>query len=292
MKKLTLLLFIVSCIFLVNAQDLPAPVYSKWIRDKDGNLDLVYANKDYCDYYIVCTNGTITDVYPGFNVIQRLSRYSSVYDKYRNMARYKYTFYKGRFPDKLNPDFIYALPIRQGDSTNYIIKDINNYIDSNKVSILVFSIKSLDTIYAARSGIVCLDNPRGLDLTRTKAIKTSILIYHRDYSFAQYSELSKILVKPGEKVKVGQAIGCASKANADKEYSQLLFSIFFLDKNKFNEAKESKYTNILPVFHTQNKGDIKPEEKQTYISELTDEIQTQEMSKKEKKKFEKQKAHK
>jgi hypothetical protein len=118
----------------------------------------------------------------------------------------------------------------------------------------------------------------------------SILVYHQDYSFSEYIGFSKIFVAAGEKIKVGQPIGKALKTKADDiEYTRLSLAVFFLDKNKFKDDQGSRFTHISPVFHTTD-GDTKLEENKNYISELSETVLTQEMSTREKKKFEKQKA--
>ena len=84
-------------------------------------------------------------------------------------------------------------------------------------------------------------------------------------------------------VMTGQPIGIAGVLGVSISY-------FFLDNNKFdaNGFLGYPYSHFTPVFRT-DKGDVKLEEKTTYKSATDDELIMLEMSKREKKKFQKQK---
>ena len=117
-----------------------------------------------------------------------------------------------------------------------------------------------------------------------------IIVYHNDGSFSEYSGFEKPLVYPGENVKLGQPIA----VNTGKIFPKTVtFAVYYLDKNKVQNAETgNKYSHLVPVFHTLNAGDIKLEEETTYIGEINDHLITQEMSAKQKKRYEKNQAKK
>ena len=286
MKKISLLLF--ALIYAVSnvawGQQNPfAPVQSKW-EVVGTNVELNYHNSDYCDYYLVSSRNKELWVRPGLNNLVRVPREYAA--KYRNDPTFlpsHFSTCKGYFPDKLNPDFLYALPVKSGDSTMYTLD-----AQMNRLTCL-FRTAALDTIYAVRGGIVCKNETQGL---RNNQINLengkTLLVYHLDRSFALYGNFSKTFVREGEKISVGQAIGLSAKN------SRIAISVFFLDKNKFKGGKPAglPHTYFNPVFQTANAGNVKLEEGKTYVAQLTDEVLTQEMSKHEKSKYEKKKAGK
>ena len=71
----------------------------------------------------------------------------------------------------------------------------------------------------------------------------------------------------------------------------LLFSVYFLDKNKLKDNNiGNKHTHFRPFFQTVNEGKTRLQNGITYLCECTDEMQMQEMSKREKKNFLKNKS--
>ena len=95
--------------------------------------------------------------------------------------------------------------------------------------------------------------------------------------------MSENFIQPGEEVKVGQPVGKAGP-------SRVSISFFFLDENKFKGGESSgyPYSHFIPVFRT-TEGDIKLKEKTIYQAVVDDELIMQDMSKRDKKKYMKQK---
>ncbi|MCY6312245.1 hypothetical protein [Bacteroides faecis] len=137
---------------------------------------------------------------------------------------------------------------------------------------MIFRIQEGDTVYATRRGVACVT-----------ALPQQLLIYHPDHTFAAYLMMHQNFIHAGEEVMTGQPIGIAGVLGVSVSY-------FFLDNNKFNSNGPLgyPYSHFTPVFRT-DKGDVKLEEKAVYKSAIDDELIMLEMTKREKKKFQKQK---
>ena len=134
---------------------------------------------------------------------------------------------------------------------------------------LNFSVPKGDTIYATRSGVVCkAGNER------------QVLVYHDDCTFAAYLMLERKFVYPKDEIRTGDPVGVASSEGVS-------LSFYYLDENKFRsggEAFDYYYSHYVPVFRTAE-GDVKPEEGKKYRAVTDDALITQEMSKREKKRY-------
>lgn len=293
MKHLSIIISLNLITLLTFAQQQNNAIDFKWdwSRSGDGKSVTINANnRDYCDYYVSLsfkgqTNYTARGSYKGKTA--RASATSPIVTLVRNNnsggnGGFNYQIYRGNIHDKVNPNFIYALPIKEADSLRF--SPSKKQIFESRLTIK----SSCDTIFACREGRVC-DN----DLTDTSAygskVKERIIIIHKDGSFGEYGHYTKRLVFPGQYVKIGQPI--AISAPSDKGFIRVSFSVYFLDKNKVNDPESAlKHSGIIPIFHTANQGNTKLEENTTYIgTTLSDEVIMQDMSKKEQQKYLKQK---
>lgn len=253
--------------------------------NRDGDLVCTAENADYCHHYLIFD----FSLFGGFK-----SRESSPYritvgkgrseiltfKKMPNSSpthKFSYHTFRGDINAKPNLDYIYTLPVKTGDSIQFVSVPNIDYTMGFNLS------HSGDTVYACRAGIVC--EHRLTDFSyKTKTQKERIIIYHKDKTFGEYSSYTKALVKAGDYVEAGAPIALMERPK-DRF---LLFSLYYLDKNKVvNENIGNKHSGLIPIFHTLNNGNIKLEEKTIYISEITTDLVTQEMSKKEKSKYEK-----
>lgn len=281
MKKLFVfaLSFLCCAAHLLAQQNSMSPIQSKW--EKVGEyIELNYYNSDYCDYFLASSRNKEIRLFPGNNNLVRVPLDQA--RKYKNNStfmRSSFRAFKGYFPENINPDFIYSLPVKGGDSTRYLIDDKKPFVT------YLFKVKANDTIYAVRSGVVCMNQNQGLS---TKDLdlesKEMLLVYHADCSFALYGKMRDMFVRPGEEIEVGQAVGISTSK------SELMMTFFFLDKNKFvgSDPKGRPHTHFNPVFHT-TLGNSKIEERKMYVNEWNDEVITQEMTNKQKKKYAKKK---
>ena len=239
-------------------------VESKWETDTQGNQVLNYYNEDYCDYYLYRMSDRSYNLTPGKNTIFKIEKNAPFDNPFKSASSYKY--YRGKFPANFQINTPYALPVKDGQKTEWQT-DPREFAKT-----LNFRIKEGDLVYATRSGIACkTSNPRQL------------LVYHADQTFAAYLMMSEKYIQPGEEVQVGQPVG---KAGALK----VSISFFFLDENKFKGGESSgyPYSHFIPVFRT-TEGDIKPKERTIYQALTNDELIMQDMSKRDKKKYMKQK---
>lgn len=277
MKLKLVFLVLVSFYLLPKAQDLTDPVQSIW-EVVDKNIELNYVNSDYCDYFLVSSRNKEVRIRPGKNTLVRIpkERYSASDPEFFPSS---YQLFKGYFPKKLNPDFKYALPVKPGDSTYFMVNP------KKSTMTYLFKVPELDTIYAVRGGIVCKNNNKGL-VAKGENVESrgDILIYHYDQTMAHYGMLSETFVNEGEIVTVGMPVGTAS----NRTFFSLSF--FYLDRNKFKGASSIglPHTYFNPVFHT-TVGDTRLVEKKCYTSQLNDSVITQEMTKGELKRYMKKK---
>ncbi len=275
--KFKLIFIILSCfgLYAFAQQDFLSPIQNSW-EVIGNNFEFNYNNSDYCDYFLVSTRDREMRLSPGKNTLYRVpkERYNRTDPEFLPSS---YKVYKGYFPEKLHPGFLYSLPVKNGDSVVYKVNTKRRTLN------YLFMIENLDTVYAVRSGVVCKNMDQGLSESKGNFGGVgNLLVYHLDRTFAQYGLMSKILVTPGQNITVGQAIGVASI----KQYVSISF--FYLDRNKFVGVNPSGFphTYFNPVFHT-TEGDLKIEEGKNYICEWAPEVITQEMTKKEKKKYDK-----
>jgi hypothetical protein len=191
--------------------------------------------------------------------------------------------YRGDFRKKPDIDFIYSLPVAEKEAvTAWIAENKDGYQ-------LSFDLTS-DTVYACRAGVMCDDKlkdntTKGHKYFNDNRSLSKITLYHSDGTFGEYVFKGKSLIYPGEKIKIGDPIAII------KRQERLLFSVYFLDKNKLNDRNiGNKHTHLRPFFQTVNEGKTRMENNRTYLCEYTDEMLMQEMSKREKKVFLKNKS--
>ena len=291
MKKLFLLLTSLH-VFSFATFSLAPPTQAVEIKmeyDQKGNLMVFAKNKDFCEYYlsIILSEITGSDIstFPYSATInkgdRKLFTIKRVSDYTYPNGRVTYMAYRGKMNPKINPDFIYSFPVKPGDSIR--VSPVGN-ADFTLSFDLSFA---GDTVYACREGYVC-DDKLTDQTSKGSVVSARIIVNHKDGTFSEYSQFEKSLVYPGEYVKLGQPIAINTGKTLPKKI--INFAVYYLDKNKVqNRETGSKYSHIVPVFHTLNAGDIKLEANTTYIGEMSDHLITQEMSEKEKKKYEKNK---
>jgi len=285
------LLFISLLVFSFATFSLAPPTQAVEVRmeyDQSGNLMVFANNKDFCDYYLSVILSEITgsdiSTHPYSTTINKGERKLFTIKKVSNFTyptgRVSYMAYRGRVNPKINPDFVYSFPVKPGDSIR--VSPVEN-ADFTLAFDLSFA---GDTIYACREGRIC-DDKLTDQTSKGSAVSTRIIVNHKDGTFSEYSQFEKSLVYPGEYVELGQPIAINTGKTLPKK---IAFAVYYLDKNKVqNRETGSKYSHIVPVFHTLNAGDIKLEANTTYIGDVNEHLITQEMSEKEKKKYEKNK---
>jgi len=293
-KEIILTLILLLSVYQINAQSIQDPDNAVQLSDEfDRSLGRVtfYAeNKDFCDYYLyisfVYSEG-FSGMPQGASLTVHNGKWQVLSYKVQEGAssyryNYKYAMYRGNADKQPNVDFAYNLPVANGENTDAkMIENRDGYQLEFKIS--------NDTVCACREGIVCDDK---LKDNTSKGYKTfdntrnfsQITVYHPDGSFGEYVFQGKSLVYPGQTVKMGAPIAIARKS-VTGDY-RLRFSVYFLDKNKLKDNSiGSKHTHFRPFFQTYNYGKTRLESDKNYICELTDEMLMQDMSKRDKKNF-------
>ncbi|MCL2682809.1 MAG: hypothetical protein FWE63_04910 [Bacteroidales bacterium] len=242
-------------------------------------------NSDFCEYYVQ------TSFYHSPFTIGRGRRqihsYKAQAGARDHFFRYTYVMYRGNVNKLPNSNFAYRLPVAEGDS---LYSEITENIFGYQLKFTIFN----DTIYACRGGVVCNDNLRDFSAKGYQTFNSSrtfsqITVYHADCSFGEYVFLGKSLVNPGKTVKMGDPIAIIQKNTDDKDW--VLFSTYFLDRNKVRDHTHgNKHTHFRPFFQTSNHGKTRLENNIYYFCNQTDEMLMQDMNKRERKNFLKNKS--
>ncbi len=234
---------------------------------KGGSLYITIkvTNPDYCGYTIWAKRGKV-EVECGE---QEFADKTFTPDAKR-------TLYRGIVPNKKFKEdaALYVLPCSaaDGEAVLSVVHDID--VSNKKMHILSFRRQPVnDTVYAMRGGVVCL---------MPKNIQNSILVKHTDETFAFYALMSMPLVKPGDKIVAGQAIGICE--------TDIHTAFFYLDKEKINSKEEPSgcmYCSFIPTLYTQS-GQTRISEHNASLlmsTAIPIDIITQDMSGSEKKKY-------
>lgn len=232
-----------------------------WEQNSEGDQMLNYYNNDYCYYYMRRINDDGYVLRPGKTTVYTRKK-NAQYDNLFKSGASQYQFYRGRFLKDFKIDTPYAFPVKNGGRTAWVTDK------RERVRTLQFSIQPGDTVYATRGGMACDTVDERL-----------LLIAHADYTFAAYMAMRENFIISGEYVRVGQPVGIAGPTGVS-------ISFFFLDKNKFDglDANGYVYSHFTPTFRTVE-GDVKPEEKKMYEALLDDALIMQDMSKREQKRY-------
>jgi hypothetical protein len=238
------------------------------------------------------SNPYITTVSVGRNQITKLIR-----DKNASapISQYGYTYYAGVAFRKPPVSYIhYVLPITPGKTTKVTrvesISDLLGQKSENQFYAQGFTYNLGDTICATRAGNVYnindqLKQGEGRDTIFTDS-RNKIHIQHKDGTLGFYSILSPIenLVQNGDFVIPGQPIAIFNKS-ANK-YT-MLFSVYYLDEEKIRADVPKDVYNALPISYYLNENALSTKlvENQKYDSKLAPVIISEELNKREKKKY-------
>lgn len=218
---------------------------------------LVCTNIDHCPYTLKIEDGRLFMVDSGKKDVDN--------GHFTMNHRYSYYSYKGKAISKVDYTFPYALPVEPGTKVT-LIPDEREKHRSFAVMMNVG-----DPVYAMRGGIVCLTDD-----------ERSVLVYHKDGTFAAYMNVDEACVYAGEYVHPGDRIGVCGGG-------KLSVSIFYLDANKLSVASGYAYTHLTPYIRTVD-GDVKLQTGVEYISVVDADIVTKEMGALKKKRYLKENA--
>ena len=238
------------------------------------------------------SNPYITNVGVGRSQITKLIR-----DKNANsiLLQYGFSYYAGIAFRKTPISYIhYVLPITPGKTTKVTkvesISDLLGQKSENQFYAQGFTYSLGDTICATRAGNVYnindqLKQGEGRDTIFSDS-RNKIHIQHKDGTLGYYTILSPIksLVQNGEFVIPGQPIAVFNKS-ANK-YT-MFFSVYYLDEEKVRADAPKDVYNALPVSYYLNENALSTKliENQKYDSRITPAIISEELNKREKKKY-------
>ncbi len=283
--------FVFLCfIFCCNALHSQRLIEVKYTQDPKGGYVFSCTNNAYCNYILELGFTSFdnvksdiplpfhAEVKPGYN---RLFTISPIDGQAAVLFKYNSGYQKGCMHPKVNPDFTYLYPISPGkDAQVYEMSPLKS-TDSSSWYVLRLRMKSGDTIYAARKGIVNeLQDQNGANDAGQPSLGTEnfIEIAQADCSFARYGILKKngALVKMGQPVKAGQPIGLVG-GDAFGRGSDIRFSVYYYQEENGSVNQTSVPHYIITQIWTKNNGKGKLKHGAVYISEFPLAVLNQEM---------------
>ncbi len=218
-------------------------------NEEDGSLGtMTCENRGYSDCTIITDQGQIYRAYPGSTAIKDA------------ILRSGYHWFIGNAISKVNVKFPYAMPLAPGTK----VKLIQDPREKFRSFVVLAEIGT--PVFAMRAGQVCDTDDANC-----------ILVVHKDGTFAVYMNVEDRCVFPGDYIYPGDRMGSCGGG-------RLSISIFYLDKNKIKNLKESPYTHYTPYFETAD-GPAKLEAGTGYVSYIDSEIITKEMSAGQRKRY-------
>jgi Peptidase family M23 len=232
------------------------------------------------------------EVKPGYT---KLFTISAIDPQLPTQFNYSSKNQKGCMHPEVNRDFTYLLPISPGmEAQSYEMspdklpdttknKTVNTSSDKSRDSVswyvLRLKMKSGDTIFAARKGIVTeVQDQNGANDAGQISVSTEnyIEIVQADCSFARYGILKKssALVKPGQAAKAGQPIGLIGGDSFGRG-SDLRFSVYYYQE-EYNVSQTGGRHYIVPQIWTKKNGKGRLKHGVVYTSEFPPTVLNQE----------------
>ncbi len=276
----------------------------KYEADANGATVFSCINYAYCNYILDLGFTTLKnlqcdrtlpfhgEVKPGYT---KLFAISAIDPQLPTQFNYSAKNQKGCMRPVVNADFTYLLPISPGtqaqsyemspdklpDTTKS--KTVNSSTDKSRDSVswyvLRLKMKSGDTIFAARKGVVTeIHDQNGANDAGQINVSTEnyVEIVQADCSFARYGILKKnsALVKPGQVVKAGQPIGLVGGDSFGRG-SDLRFSVYYYQE-EINASQTGGRHYIIPQIWTKKNGKGRLKHGVVYTSEFPASVLNQE----------------
>lgn len=278
----------------------------KYEKDNQGNYQFYCMNSDFCDYILEISFTQLINMKPDIGYSNKIEAHPGrsilfvLKPEDINVPysfNYTYKYIKGCNCPKIKQDFVYLLPVASGKETEAFelsFFKINDQ-DPEPKDFYAIGIKMEygDTVYSARRGIITQIRDT-TQLNRTGysfASKDNFIeIVHNDCSFGKYQVLSKVLVNVGQTVEAGEPIGLAG---GDKYVSgsHVRFWVYYNFEQKVEaKSKDGTHRTIywayVPLtFYTKEDKATKLIPGHKYTSEHPDSLITQEMTKRQIKKW-------
>lgn len=212
---------------------------------------------------------------------------------------YTFSYIRGIPNPEVDSTFKYLLPLKTSETARIVETsqqnaEANQAVNTgNWISYIITKGESFP-VHAMRKGIVVEVRNSSSD-SISQDVRNSIIIEHKDGTYANYQGLEEIKVLPGEEVYPNQHLGDAQKFEDQKH--RLDFSINYIYSEKFEgnrqnalKQDEANFKFLKPVFFTKDhSGAI--ESGKEYTMEITQEIFTQDFSKRDLRRFKKNPSH-
>ncbi len=200
---------------------------------------------------------------------------------------YVYSSHRGCDRVKLKDGITYLFPFKsKEEKLVYDNKEFND-LEKIKSNSLSFMLQNNEMVYASRRGLVVDIKEHFNDLESVDSIrykqKNYIIIQHDDCSYAKYEYLKESSVLPtvGDGINAGDPIARVGGKPTDKGY-RLRYFLYYIEYDKIND--KASYNYLKPNFLINNERK-KLVSGGLYKSVHSIGLITQEMSKREKKKF-------
>ena len=285
-------------------------------RNDDKSIDFTYSKATLGSTYVIlkfkdltnATSNTVKKTITGYG--GSLVTLRPLNSNERIGFSYSYRIVRGNVDAKPDFDFKYILPVKYKKSIkvrnlNYLGKRFGGTEPKNWKS-FQFLTEPNDTIYAVRKGVVirAKDNYKSGKGSKEYGYKSKanyIIIEHEDGTMANYSVLknNSIMVNVGDTVYPSAPLAVSGTYDKE-ENSQLRLSIYYLDEIvkdlDFDEKSKETLGNrthlnayVNPFFIVNSNQTIQLEKNKTYTALCNNEIIENEMSKRELRKWKKNK---
>ena len=212
--------------------------------DAKGNYTFFASNNAYCPYIITLGFTSLENassdhplpyhgvIQPGKTTLFQLKKQST-----ETAVSFKYSlgFTRGCLNAQPDTMITYALPLASGKETQaYVMENGARSMEGQSIKnwyVIRLRMKPGDTIYASRRGIVSAvvdDNAQNDAGQASAGFENYVEIFHKDCSFGHYGILRRgsALVKPGQLVEAGQAIGLVGGDSFGRG-SEIRFSVYY-----------------------------------------------------------------
>ncbi len=279
----------------------------KYKYNDDKTVDISYVKHLPGSYYVEltfsmldnCSNSGVKRVIKSRS--GNLVRLKPVDPKKSIGFSYSYNYIYGNPKPKIDEKFQYVLPFKSGKTID-VIETVDlretRFKGKKEKTWKSFLVERdfADTVCNMRKGVVTkiidkYDEHPSDDYVYTSAMN-SITIEHKDGTFSKYNGLNKdlIFVKLGQEVYPQTPLGVLSKFN-NSAY-RLYFGVAYLKPVNDKVFKQRTFDDerllgfLNPFFYT-NEGIVQLNNRQTYTSDMNDEVFFKEFSRREKKQYKK-----
>ena len=283
----------------------------KYEKNMRGDYDFTCENKTFCNYIVEVTFPELQNLQPDILLstpirvtvppgTRRIFTLRKITQGEPTRMSYRYHTFKGCTNPNVDTGFTYLLPVAPGKETRifelyYVAKKYGGESEPKDWYSLSLHVHSGDTVFAARSGRVTEVRDKA-DLPDSAGISYAsgenfVEISHNDCSFGNYRVFrdSAIFVHPGDWVEAGQPIGIA----AGERYTggpQVQFSVYYnFEQEIIKDGQPTggmhRWAYVPLKFWTKDQGKIHPTNRSAYTSVHPPDLITQEMTKKEAKKW-------